>query len=557
MLHTLYIQDYALIRQLEICFEQGFSVITGETGAGKSVMLGALGLLLGQRADTKAIRTGASKCVIEAHFLLEDNLLQPFFEENELEFETECILRREVYASGKSRAFINDTPVQLSQMKELGEQLIDIHSQHQNLLLGKEDFQLGVLDIVAGNGALLNTYRQEFRRWKQRKQELQDLLVQIAQDKADEDYVQFQYNQLEEAALQEGEQEELEQEAEMLNHSEEIKSGLYRAGQILSSEDGGLLAELRDSKSALQSILSVYPAASELFDRLESSYIELEDIAQELERQADLAEFDPQRLDAVNDRLNLIYSLQQKHHVQTVEALLQIQADFAARLKLLNHSEEDVEQLTKECDSMYRNLIKQAEQLTKNRNKASKQIEKQMVEMLIPQGMPNVRFQVEIGQKKELSETGADAVNFRFSANKNGALQPISQVASGGEIARVMLSVKALISGAVALPTIIFDEIDTGVSGNIADRMALIMQDMGAKGRQVISITHLPQIAARGAVHYKVYKQDTETETISHITRLSKEERVEEIAHMLSGATLTTEALNNARALLAENNIDN
>ena len=557
MLHTLYIQDYALIRQLEICFELGFSVITGETGAGKSVMLGALGLLLGQRADTKAIRTGASKCVIEAHFLLEDNLLQPFFEENELEFETECILRREVYASGKSRAFINDTPVQLSQMKELGEQLIDIHSQHQNLLLGKEDFQLGVLDIVAGNGALLNTYRQDFSRWKQRKQELQDLLAQIAQDKADEDYVQFQYNQLEETALQEGEQEELEQEAEMLNHAEEIKSGLYRAGQILSSEDGGLLAELRDSKSALQSILSVYPAASELFDRLESSYIELEDIAQELEHQADLAEFDPQRLDVVNDRLNLIYSLQQKHHVQTVEALLQIQADFAARLKLLNHSEEDVEQLTKECDSMYRNLIKQAEQLTKNRNKASKQIEKQMVEMLIPQGMPNVRFQVEIGQKKELSETGADAVNFRFSANKNGTLQPISQVASGGEIARVMLSVKALISGAVALPTIIFDEIDTGVSGNIADRMALIMQDMGAKGRQVISITHLPQIAARGAVHYKVYKQDTETETISHITRLSKEERVEEIAHMLSGATLTTEALNNARALLAENNIEN
>lgn len=557
MLHTLYIQDYALIRQLEICFEQGFSVITGETGAGKSVMLGALGLLLGQRADTKAIRTGASKCVIEAHFLLEDNLLQPFFEENELDFETECILRREVYASGKSRAFINDTPVQLSQMKELGEQLIDIHSQHQNLLLSKEDFQLGVLDIVAGNGALLNTYRQDFRRWKQRKLELQDLLVQIAQDKADEDYVQFQYNQLEETALQEGEQEELEQEAEMLSHAEEIKSGLYRAGQILSSEDGGLLAELRDSKSALQSILSVYPAASELFDRLESSYIELEDIAQELERQADLAEFDPQRLDAVNDRLNLIYSLQQKHHVQTVEALLQIQADFAARLKLQNHSEEDVEQLTKECDSMYRNLIKQAEQLTKNRNKASKQIDKQMVEMLIPQGMPNVRFQVEIGQKKELSETGADAVNFRFSANKNGTLQPISQVASGGEIARVMLSVKALISGAVALPTIIFDEIDTGVSGNIADRMALIMQDMGAKGRQVISITHLPQIAARGAVHYKVYKQDTETETISHITRLSKEERVEEIAHMLSGATLTTEALNNARALLAENIIEN
>ncbi len=557
MLHTLYIQDYALIRQLQICFEQGFSVITGETGAGKSVMLGALGLLLGQRADTKAIRTGASKCVIEAHFLLEGNFLQPFFEENELDYEAECILRREVYASGKSRAFINDTPVQLAQMKELGEQLIDIHSQHQNLLLGKEDFQLSVLDIVAGNGALLNAYRQDFKRWKQRKQALQDLLAQIAQDKADEDYVQFQYNQLEEAAIQTGEQEELEQEAEMLSHAEEIKSGLYRAGQILSSEEGGLLNELRDSKGALQNILSVFPSARELFDRLESSYIELEDIAQELERQAELAEFDPLRLDAVNERLNLIYSLQQKHHVQTVEELLQLQTSFEARLNALNHSEEDVEQLQKECDTMYKDLKSQADQLTKNRNKASKQIEKQMVEMLIPQGMPNVRFQVEVSLRKELSETGADTVNFRFSANKNGTLQPISQVASGGEIARVMLSVKALVSGAVALPTIIFDEIDTGVSGNIADRMALIMQEMGAKGRQVISITHLPQIAARGAVHYKVYKQDTETETISHITRLSKEERVEEIAHMLSGATLTTEALNNARALLADNLKDN
>ena len=557
MLHTLYIQDYALIRQLQICFEKGFSVITGETGAGKSIMLGALGLLLGQRADTKAIRTGASKCVIEAQFQLEDNLLQSFFEENELDYEAECILRREVYSSGKSRAFINDTPVQLSQMKELGEQLIDIHSQHQNLLLGKEDFQLGVLDIVAGNGALLDTYRQAFKRWKQRKQELQDLLAQIAQDKADEDYVQFQYNQLEESALKAGEQEELEQEAETLSHAEEIKSGLYRAGQILSSDEGGLLSELRDSKNALQSILSVFPTASELFDRLESSYIELEDIAQELERKAELAEFDPQRLDAVNDRLNLIYSLQQKHHVQTVEALLELQATLGARLNALNHSEEDVEQLKKECDSMYKDLLKQAEQLTKNRNKASKQIEKQMADMLIPQGMPNVRFQVEVSQRKELSETGADAVNFLFSANKNATLLPISQVASGGEIARVMLSVKALISGAVALPTIIFDEIDTGVSGNIADRMAHIMQDMGAKGRQVISITHLPQIVARGAVHYKVYKQDTETETISQITRLSKEERVEEIAHMLSGATLTTEALNNAQALLADNGIDN
>ena len=553
MLQSLYIKDYALIHQLQISFEKGFSVITGETGAGKSIMLGAIGLLLGQRADVKTIRKDASKCIIEARFLLEEGRLNSFFDENELEYDTECILRREVSISGKSRAFINDTPVSLSLMKELGEQLVDIHSQHQNLLLGKEDFQLEVLDIVAADTEQLSVYREKYKQWKRTERSLKELKEQIARDKQDEDYVQYQLDQLEEAALKDGEQEELELEAQTLSHAEEIKSGLFKAEQLLISDEEGLLNDLRNCRNSLQSILGVYPTIAELYERLDSSYIELEDIAQEIERQEERLEFNPLRLEQVNNRLNLIYSLQQKHHVQSIAELLELQASFRQRLNALNHSEADIEALEKACSALYKELVKQASDLTKCRNKASEQFEKQMIEMLVPQGLPHARFKVLISERKELTETGADAVSFLFSANKNGTLQPISQVASGGEISRVMLSVKALISGAVSLPTIIFDEIDTGVSGSIADRMAMIMGEMGEKGRQVISITHLPQIAARGKVHYKVYKQDTETETISHITCLDHEGRVEEIAHMLSGAFLTSEALENARVLLEGN----
>ena len=553
MLQSLYIKDYALIHQLQISFEKGFSVITGETGAGKSIMLGAIGLLLGQRADVKTIRKDASKCIIEARFLLEEGRLDSFFDENELEYDTECILRREVSISGKSRAFINDTPVSLSLMKELGEQLVDIHSQHQNLLLGKEDFQLEVLDIVAADTEQLSVYREKYKQWKRTERSLKELKEQIARDKQDEDYVQYQLDQLEEAALKDGEQEELELEAQTLSHAEEIKSGLFKAEQLLISDEEGLLNDLRNCRNSLQSILGVYPTIAELYERLDSSYIELEDIAQEIERQEERLEFNPLRLEQVNNRLNLIYSLQQKHHVQSIAELLELQASFRQRLNALNHSETDIEALEKACSALYKELVKQASDLTKCRNKASEQFEKQMIEMLVPQGLPHARFKVLISERKELTETGADSVSFLFSANKNGTLQPISQVASGGEISRVMLSVKALISGAVSLPTIIFDEIDTGVSGSIADRMAMIMGEMGEKGRQVISITHLPQIAARGKVHYKVYKQDTETETISHITCLDHEGRVEEIAHMLSGAFLTSEALENARVLLEGN----
>ncbi len=550
MLRSLYIQNYALIEKLDIDFGSGFSVITGETGAGKSIILGAIGLLLGQRADVKSIRQGAAKCVIEARFEIAGYGMRPFFEENELEYEDECILRREVYASGKSRAFINDTPASLVQMKELGEQLIDVHSQHQNLLLNKEGFQLNVLDILAHDEEELNNYQSLHREWKQVQLDLEDLIVLAEQNKADEDYIRFQLEQLEDAQLAAGEQEELEQEADTLSHAEEIKAGLFRAGQVMNSDEGGLLSALKECLNTMLGLQKVYPSAGELAERLESSYIELKDISQEVSGKEEEIEFNPVRLEEVNDRLNLIYTLQQKHRVTTVDELLALADDYAAKLANITSSDEQIEELKVRSEALYSKVKKQAAVLTKLRTAAAREVEKQMAARLIPLGMPNVRFRVEIGARKEPGVHGADTVNFLFSANKNGALQSISSVASGGEIARVMLSVKAMIAGAVKLPTIVFDEIDTGVSGEIADRMADIMQEMGDSDRQVISITHLPQIAARGRAHYKVYKQDNETETNSHIRRLADEERIEEIAHMLSGATLTDAALNNAKALL-------
>ena len=550
MLRSLYIQNYALIEKLDISFEQGFSVITGETGAGKSIILGAIGLLLGQRADVKSIRTGATKCIIEARFDISNYHMQPFFEENELDYEDECILRRELYASGKSRAFINDTPAQLAQMKELGEQLIDIHSQHQNLLLNKEGFQLNVLDLLAHDEPALSAYQAAYKQWKQAQNDLDRLLERAARDKADEDYIRFQWEQLEEAHLTKGEQEELEQEAETLSHAEDIKASLYRTDQLFNNEEGGLLSNLKECCNVMAELQAVYPAAEEWTNRLESSYIELKDIADEVSDREEQVEFNPTRLDEVNERLNLIYSLQQKHRMDTVDELMALRDDYATRLASISSSDEEIETLKKRCGELQSEVRRQAAGLTEARREAAREVERQMAARLVPLGMPNVRFVVDMGERKEPGLHGMDTVTFLFSANKNGTLQNISSVASGGEIARVMLSVKAMIAGAVKLPTIVFDEIDTGVSGEIADRMADIMQEMANNDRQVISITHLPQIASRGRAHYKVYKKDNETETNSHIRRLTDEERVEEIAHMLSGATLTEAALNNARALL-------
>ena len=552
MLRSLLIQNYALIEKLDINLYQGFSVITGETGAGKSIILGAIGLLLGQRADVKTIRKGAAKCIIEARFDVSAYGMKSYFEQNELEYEDECILRRELYASGKSRAFINDSPASLAQMKELGEQLIDIHSQHQNLLLNKEGFQLNVLDLIAHDEALLASYQTVYDEWKEVQQELADLIARAEQNKTDEDYLRFQLNQLEEANLTSGEQEELEQEADTLSHAEEIKAGFYHISQTFCGDEGGLLSELKECLNRMRDLQHIYQPAGELADRLDSTYIELKDIADEAADQEEKVEFNPKRLDEVNERLNLIYTLQKKHRLSTVEELLTLADEYASKLSAITSSESDIAALRERSEKLKGCILEKAAMLTEARSLAARQVEGEMAARLMPLGIPNVRFQVCIGPRKEPGRYGMDTVSFLFSANKNGNLQNVSSVASGGEIARVMLSIKAMIAGAVKLPTIIFDEIDTGVSGEIADRMADIMQEMADNERQVISITHLPQIAARGSVHYKVYKQDNDTETNSHIRQLEPDERVEEIAHMLSGSILTEAALSNARALLKQ-----
>jgi len=556
MLQSIHIQNYALIESLDIDFHSGFSVITGETGAGKSIILGAIGLLVGQRADIKAIKSGANKCIVEATFDVSSYQLEEFFAENELEYESgECILRRELNASGKSRAFINDTPASLVQMKALGEKLIDVHSQHQNLLLNHEDFQLSVLDILAHDEDHLCEYKTLYKEYKQTSRELAEAMEEAEKSRQDEDYIRFQVTQLEEANLQNGEQEALEQEAETLSHAEDIKANLYKVDQLMASDGMTLLSATKDCMHTLQSIARVYAPAQEWANRLDSCYIELKDLSQEVANAAEDVEFNPARLDFVNERLNLIYSLQQKHRVSTVDELIALAEELRAKLDAITSSDDRIQELTRRKEDLYNKVRTSAQLLTDERTVAAKEIEKQMQAYLVPLGMPNVRFAVELTPRKEPDANGMDSVSFLFSANKNGTLQNVASIASGGEIARVMLSLKAMIAGAVKLPTIIFDEIDTGVSGSIAEKMALIMQEMGRADRQVISITHLPQIAARGAHHYKVYKEDTDTGTNSHIRPLTHEERIHEIANMLSGATLTEAALNNARALLNNENL--
>lgn len=551
MLQSLYIQNYALIDRLDIGFGPGFSVITGETGAGKSIILGAIGLLLGQRADVKSIKKGTSKCVVEAKFHIASYGLKPFFEENDLEFDPEeCIIRREMTANGKSRAFINDTPASLAQMKVLGEKLIDVHSQHQNLLLNKEGFQLNILDILAQDDKEAAAYRQVYNEYRTVCRELDDFIAQAEKSRQDEDYIRFQLEQLNEADLKEGEQTALEQEADTLSHAEDIKSGLYKAQQLIDGEEGGTLPLAKECMQTLQNISEVYAPAKEWTERLNSCYIELKDLSHEISGAEEEIEFNPSRLNYVNERLNLIYSLQQKHHAKTVEELIAVQEDYQNQLNAITSFDDRIAELNRKKEELYSKVLEQAKVLTSLRTASAKHIEEQMKSLLIPLGMPNVRFAVKLEQRKEPDSKGMDTVTFLFSANKNGTLQNVASIASGGEIARVMLSLKAMIAGAVKLPTIIFDEIDTGVSGSIAEKMALIMQDMGKQNRQVISITHLPQIAARGNAHYKVYKKDTETGTNSYIRQLTDEERVQEIAHMLSGTTLTDAAVQNARALL-------
>ena len=551
MLQSIFIQNYALIDKLDIAFEPGFSVITGETGAGKSIILGAIGLLLGQRADVKAIRNGATKCIVEAKFSIASYGMEEFFKANDIEYDSEeCIIRREVNINGKSRAFINDTPASLSQMKVLGEKLIDVHSQHQNLLINKEGFQLNILDILAQDIKELTDYQNEYNEYRKVSRELDECIRQAEETRKEEDYIRFQLQQLDEAELKEGEVAELEQEAETLSHAEDIKAGLYRSAQNIGGDEGGCLTLIKDSINTLQTVCKVFAKANEWKERLESCYIEIKDISHDMDDAQESVEFNPSRLDFVNSRLNMIYSMMQKHHVKTDAELIEIAVNYRQQLDMITSSDERISELETQKQKLYDSVLRKAEILTALRTESAGKIQSQMESLLIPLGMPNVKFAVEICRKKEPDINGLDAVNFLFSANKNGTLQNVASIASGGEIARVMLSLKAMIAGAVKLPTIIFDEIDTGVSGSIAEKMALIMQDMGRQNRQVLSITHLPQIAARGNAHYKVYKEDTETGTNSHIIRLTDEERIDEIANMLSGSTMTEAARNNARSLL-------
>ena len=556
MIRHLHIENYALIEHLDMDFHTGFSVITGETGAGKSIIIGAIGLLLGQRADSRSIKADAKRCVVEATFDLSQDALEPFFQENDLDFDgAECIIRRELTSAGKSRAFINDTPASLAQLKELGEQLLDVHSQHKNLLLGKEDFQLNVLDIVANHQETLDAYKTEYQSYRRLSKQLEEALEEAEASKEDEDYLRFQVNQLADANLKEGEQEELEEEAETLEHAEDIKSSLYAAANHLQSSNEGadVLGLLKQSISEIQSISSVYSSAEEWVERLDSCYIELKDVANELENQAEDVEYNPQRLEQVNERLNTIYTLQKKHGVESVEELLTLQKEMEEKLLRITNSDDFIEQLHQQVDAQKEKALVLAKKLSQSRTTTAKRVEKEMEERLLPLGMPNVQFKCSVlAIPSELSSTGYDQVQFLFNANKSGEPKPVSQIASGGEIARVMLSLKALIAGAVKLPTIIFDEIDTGVSGSIAEKMARMMQEMGERGRQVISITHLPQIAALGAHHYKVYKEDTDDATLTHIIPLNDEQRIEEIACMLSGEQLTQAALDNAKTLLGK-----
>lgn len=550
MLKQLYIRNFTLIDTLNMQFKSGFSVITGETGAGKSIILGAIGLLLGQRADSKMIRHGAAKCVIEAHFDLSRYGMEPFFEKNDIEYDAyDCIIRRELTATGKSRAFINDSPAPLSMLKELGEMLVDVHSQHQNLLINKQDFQLNVVDIIADNSALLDRYQETYALYTQKRRLLDELREEIEGNRRNADFLQFQYDELVSAGLISGDQEELEQKADTMSHSEEIKSALYDADRQLSADGTGVVSNLHSAVNAINSIIRVMPAAETLAQRMESCHIELKDISLEISSMLDDIDFDPAELDAINSRLDKIYDLEKKYRCNTVDELTELRNSLEKKLNEIENSDGTLNELEREIAEIKAECERQAATISTTRRASAAQIEREMLTRLSTLGMPNVQFRVAI-DNEPLGKNGTDKASFLFCANRSGQLQPVAQVASGGEIARVMLSLKAMISGAVKLPTIIFDEIDTGVSGKIAEQMAQIMQQMGRSDRQVISITHLPQIAALGTTHYKVYKEDTTDGTISHMQMLTPDERIREIAQMLSGSDVSEAAINNAKQLL-------
>lgn len=551
MITSLYIRNFTLIEELNIDFRPGFSVITGETGAGKSIILGALSLLLGNRADIRNIKAGREKCVVEGHFDISQYSLQEFFTQNDIDYESphDCILRREISINGKSRAFVNDCPVALSTIRTLGERLIDIHSQHQNLLLGKEDFQLNVIDTLANDNQLLAQYQHSFSLFKAAEVRLDQLKEEFEHSKSNEDFLQFQFNELTEAALSDGEQAALEAESATLTHSEEIKSALYSADSLLNGDEYNVVRNLRTASSSLRSIEKVLPEISELADRLDSCQIELKDISADVCMKLDHVDFNPRRLEQINERLDLLYTLERKYRVNDEKGLIETFENIKNQLSAVANGDEQLAEQEALVGKLHQECLLLANRLTSIRTKTAEKVQQEMRSRLAPLGIPNVHFEVGIEQR-ELGYRGADKVTFLFSANNEMPLRHISDVASGGEIARVMLSIKAMISGVTMMPTIIFDEIDTGVSGRIAEKMAEIMQEMSRHGHQVVSITHQPQIAAIGTSHYKVSKEESNAGTNSSMKLLTHEERVQEIAQMLSGSDVTTAAVENAKSLL-------
>lgn len=554
MLKEVHIQNYVLIDRLDIEFNDGFSVMTGETGAGKSIILGAMNLLQGGRADAKALRQGQDKCTIEGHFSIAGYGLEQFFSENDIDIDTDdTIVRREIYSSGKSRAFINDTPVSLALLRILCSRLIDIHSQHQNLALGTESFQLDTVDTIAGDGTLLSEYSLAFDEWSSLSARLRQLKAEFESDTTDREYLQFQLDGIQEAHLTDGEQEELEQESELLEHAEEIKQDLFHAAQILENEEGGTIQEIRQALQALRSAQRNFRQAEDLSARMDSCLIELKDISDSIIDAQDSVSFNPERLQKVNDRLDLIYSLEKKHRKENIAQLLEYAQEISARLKHADSYEDDIRELTNQVKLAFTRMQKAASVLSESRRKAAQTIETDISKLLVPLGIPNVRFGISISEASDYDRTGHDSITFMFSANKAVPMQELSQVASGGEIARVMLSIKSLVAGARTMPTVIFDEIDTGVSGAVAEKMALLMKRMSGPDRQVLAITHLPQIAAMGQTHYKVFKTDESDATHTRIAVLDGEDRIREIAGMMSGSTLTQAALDNAKALIDNN----
>jgi DNA repair protein RecN (Recombination protein N) len=550
MLQKLSINNYALIDNLEISFDKGLNILTGETGAGKSIILGALSLILGQRAESKYFFNQQKKCIIEGTFRIGEFHLKSFFEDNDLDYEAETVLRREISADGKSRAFVNDTPVTLTSLKQLGEKLIDIHSQHATLEINDPEFQLLVVDSVAGHGNLLTEYRTKFKAYRQSKNRLQQLIEDSNKAKADLDYYQFQFDELEKASLIADEQEHLEQELYTLNNAEEIKRNLSGAFYLVQEGEAAALQTLREAGLQLAALEKYNPQIGELHQRLGSTIIELKDIAAEIEAIEQHTHTDEKRANEVNDRLSLIYSLQKKHRVSTNTELLQLQDDLSEKIQQAVFGDEAIEKLQKQIAADKAELEKLAGELSANRAKAIPDIEKQVLDTLAEMGMGNSALKIEQSQSNELSKNGVDEVRFLFSANKGHTLAEMSKVASGGELSRLMLSIKSIIARYTALPTIIFDEIDTGVSGEVANKVGQIMERL-AENLQVITITHLPQIASKGQRHYFVYKDDRAETTYTRIKQLDQDERVMEVAKMLSGDKPGESALQNARELLS------